>query len=66
MKNFWKKLGMARAVMRSDECFVVIKDDEEFHYMHNGVSLSFLHVFLKVVCNAKTWYKEWCDLNSID
>ena len=57
---------MARAVMRSDECFVVIKDDEEFHYMHNGVSLSFLHVFLKVVCNAKTWYKEWCDLNSID
>lgn len=66
MKAFFKRLRLAWQVLKANEVIVVAYDDDGLHYHHDGASLVFLHVFMKIVGNAKLWMKEWTDLNAIN
>ena len=65
MKSLFKRIRLAWDVLRADEVIVVTYEENGLSYHHDGTSMAFLHVFMKIIGNTKLWIQEWIDLNAI-
>lgn len=66
MNKFFERLATAWDVLKAKESIVVTMDEHGYRYYHQGKSLAFFHVYMKIIGNVRLWHKEWIDMNSVE